>query len=241
LRDLATICLVVRALLGEDTLIAFSNLPKVAELSLKSERVLDVGGGRHVLPYATHVIDLEPFHSDLILDPIDNSSFRFSEDTWICHDVCGDPFPFADDYFDFSFCSHLLEDVRDPLKVCKELIRVSKSGYIEVPSRQREIFSKSRLFLLKMLFGKTPDIGFPHHRWFVEIKERKISFLAKNFHFYRDSRNYIKRSELRRKMTNQESAIFIFWEGDFEYEEIFDINEAEMIEFKNKTLKKLRN
>jgi len=221
-------------------LIADFNLPKVAEIASQSERVLDVGGGRHVLPYATHVIDLEPFHSDLILDPIDSSPLRFTEETWVCQDVCGDPFPFPDNFFDFSFCSHLLEDVRDPLKVCKELIRVSKSGYIEVPSRQREIYAKSRLFLLKLIFGNTPDIGFPHHRWFVEIDDDKISFIAKNFHFYRDGRNFIKRSEIGRKMTAKESVIFLFWEGDFEYEEKFYIDEEEMREFKNKTLKTLK-
>ena len=47
----------------------------------------------------------------------------------------------------------------------------------------------------------------------------------------------IKRSEIGRKMTEKESVIFLFWEGDFEYEEKFYIDEDEMREFKNKTLK----
>ena len=42
-------------------------------------------------------------------------------------------------------------------------------------------------------------------------------------------------------MTAKESVIFLFWEGDFEYEEKFYIDEEEMREFKNKTLKTLKN
>ncbi len=41
-------------------------------------------------------------------------------------------------------------------------------------------------------------------------------------------------------MTAKESVIFLFWEGDFEYEEKFYIDEEEMREFKNKTLKTLK-
>jgi hypothetical protein len=30
-------------------------------------------------------------------------------------------------------CSHTLEDIRDPLWVCSEMIRIGKAGYIELP------------------------------------------------------------------------------------------------------------
>ena len=57
-------------------------------------------------------------------------------------------------------CSHTLEDLRDPLWVCAELVRVAKAGYVEVPSRAAE---QSRGW-------EHPRIaGLSHHRWLIEI------------------------------------------------------------------------
>ena len=63
---------------------------------------------------------------------------HFTAATWIRQDICGGRWPFDDHFFDFAICSHTLEDVRDPLHVCAELMRVAKAGYIEVPSRVKE-------------------------------------------------------------------------------------------------------
>ncbi len=41
---------------------------------------------------------------------------------------------FKDHTFDFSFCSHMLEHVEDPEAALREIMRISKSGYIEVPN-----------------------------------------------------------------------------------------------------------
>src|SRR3954464_2717188 len=41
--------------------------------------------------------------------------------------------PFADGAFDYTICSNLLEHVPDPAGVVRELARVSRAGYIEVP------------------------------------------------------------------------------------------------------------
>src|SRR5947207_7389462 len=94
----------------------------------------------------------------------------FTENTWIQRDICAHtPFPFRDKEIDFVICSHTLEDVRDPLWVCSEMIRIARRGYIEVPSRPAE---SSR--------GVEPNqVGWSHHRWLVEISERHISFLMK--------------------------------------------------------------
>ena len=148
-----------------------SNLPKLREVGGQSARVLDAGGWYRPFNLATHVIDLNPYESrrvDDALDPEDDE--RFTADTWIVQDVCNSPWPFPDKTFDFVVCSHLLEDVRDPITVCRELCRVGKAGYIETPSRIREIFSKEKHFFSKYLLGNFPEIGFHHHRWFVEIE-----------------------------------------------------------------------
>ena len=225
-------------------MIAIKNLKKIKDLTVGMDRVLDLGGGRHPLPYATHVIDLSPFsqynHDQKLpsyrlesLDP--NFDPRFSEKTWIIHDVC------EDNFFDFCFCSHLLEDIRDPIKACKELIRVSKAGYIETPSRQREIFSKARFFRLKSLFGKIPQIGYYHHRWFVELIDNELIFTAKDGRIYMDNQRFIRRSELGRKMTADESSLYFFWQNDFKFREKFLSEDMhELSKFKMETLKKIK-
>ena len=45
------------------------------------------------------------------------------------------PLPFGDKEIDFFICSNTPEDLRAPLWVCSEMIRVAKRVYIEVPSR----------------------------------------------------------------------------------------------------------
>lgn len=41
---------------------------------------------------------------------------------------------FGDKEFDFVVASHILEHVNDPVSFCKELVRIGKRGYIEVPT-----------------------------------------------------------------------------------------------------------
>jgi len=45
-----------------------------------------------------------------------------------------DETPFKDKEFDFVVATHLAEHVPDPPKFCKELARIGKRGYIEVPT-----------------------------------------------------------------------------------------------------------
>ncbi len=62
------------------------------------------------------------------------------EDTWHLADICDrDPWPFADDQFDFAVCVTTLEDIRDPIGACRELSRVAKAGYVEVPTVEAEL------------------------------------------------------------------------------------------------------
>ena len=145
-----------------------SNLPLLRK-SAANARVLDIGGWYQPFNLATHVIDLCPYVTRRCHEAVDPEDVeRFAADTWVVADVCAPPWPYPDKFFDFVLCSHLLEDVRDPIAVCREINRVGKAGYIETPSRLREIFSKDRLFSLLLLRGSMPEVGFYHHRWFVE-------------------------------------------------------------------------
>jgi hypothetical protein len=220
-----------------------TNLPEVVDRALDSSRVLDVGGWYLPLNAATHVLDIHPLSTrGAALDP--QNEARFSAATWHIHDACCAPWPFPDKYFDFSFCSHLLEDVRDPIAVVRELSRVAKSGYVETPSREREIFAKDRWAALSARVGRPPEVGFYHHRWFVEAEGTHLRFLAKTSELLRDPRYYITRSSLGRKLSEAESGLGIFWDGEITADEtiIIDADDAraDLRRFRQTVLARLR-
>lgn len=70
--------------------------------------------------------------------------------------------PFRDKAFDYVVCSHVLEHLQDPQAFVKELTRVGKAGYIEVPSIYGE-----RLF------------GWNFHLWYCQLKKGALTFSPK--------------------------------------------------------------
>jgi hypothetical protein len=191
------------------------NLPHVLGKAI-SDRVLDVGGWSRPLNHATHVLDLNPYETRLREHALDiGSAERFSEKTWTRWDACRTPWPYPDKFFDFSFCSDTLQGLRDPIAVCNELVRVSKSGYIETASRLREIFVKNRFFFRKMMLGRIPQIGFPRHRWFVEIDHTHVRFTVKDHQIFLSREFFITRGDIGRKLTEDESRVFLFWSHKF--------------------------
>ena len=218
-----------------------SNLPTLRERARASVRVLDVGGWYQPFNLATHVIDLRPYDSRRVHDALDpGDAERFSAATWVVHDVCNAPWPFPDKSFDFVICSHLLEDVRDPIAVCRELCRIGRTGYIETPSRVREIYSKERRSLLKRLAGNVPEIGFRHHRWFVERAGTHLRFTAKTAALLEARRYYITRNDIGRKLSKQESGLALFWVGEFTFEEVFADIENDYSSFQRKAIGMLK-
>lgn len=223
-------------------MILMQNLPRVAEIAARSERVLDVGGWFQPFNLATHMIDIGSYETRRRAEALDpENAERFTADTWTVHDVCSPPWPFPDKFFDFSFCSHLLEDVRDPIAVCRELVRVSRAGYLETPSRAREIFTKARLFGLKASLGKMPEVGFHHHRWFCEVDGNHVRFIAKDQRILLDRRRFITRGELGRRMTEAESGCCLFWTDGFTFGEAFDVSDADLGRYKTETLRRLKS
>ena len=78
--------------------------------------------------------------------------------------VVGDGYtlPFKDKQFDYVICSHVLEHMRYPDRFAKELMRVGKAGYIEVPNIYGE-----RLF------------GWGFHLWHCEYKNKSLIMTPK--------------------------------------------------------------
>ncbi len=178
----------------------------LAELS-DDALVLDVGGWAKPFARADWVADLLPYATrGLYGDPVDPATERFTEDTWVQLDLCDrDPWPFADGQFDLAVCSHTLEDLRDPVGVCRELQRVAKAGYVEVPSRVEE-----------QTWGVHGDwVGWSHHHWLCTVDEAlpRIDFLFKP-HLLNGPGLHFPATFV--PATRTES---FFWEGSFGYGE----------------------
>jgi hypothetical protein len=148
-----------------------------------------------------------------------NEPERFSRETWIERDVCDrEPFPFSDRQIDFAICSHTLEDVRDPVWVCSELIRVAKAGYVEVPSRLEE-----------QSWGVNgPFVGWSHHRWLIDVSDETIEFVAKLHSIHHRPDQHFPPG-FWDGLTGNERVQTLWWETRFSYRErvILDPQESD--------------
>jgi SAM-dependent methyltransferase len=183
-------------------------LRRVLELP-DGARVLDVGGWAAPLNRADWVIDLMPYETRGALAPdgVGPGPARFTPETWVVADICArQPWPFADDFFDFAVCTFTLEDVRDPVRVCEEISRVARAGYVEVPS------------LLDELTWRNPEpsggpwVGHAHHRWLCTQADGELVFLSK-FHSLHARRRARVPPSWARQLSGRERVIALCWEG----------------------------
>jgi Methyltransferase domain len=215
------------------------HLASIFEHTRNLSRVLDVGGGYRPLNTATHILDIVPYRS-LEAGLSADEPIRFNPATYVVHDMCRKPWPFPDGFFDYSFCAHTLEDVRDPVGACEELMRVSHRGYIEVPSRLREVFHYKSGYLWRRLLGRPLRIGYGHHRWLCEAENGRdhgrLTFTVKPGTLAYSRNYFITRDEIGRDLTVQEANIAFFWRGCFDVCERVLVNagdtEADFIRFK---------
>ncbi|MBU5612487.1 class I SAM-dependent methyltransferase [Geomonas azotofigens] len=93
------------------------------------------------------------------------------------------PYPFADKYFDFLICSHVLEHLEDPVRTCSELSRIAKAGYIEVPYYSVDLYIRNNDPIHKWLCGYDPRkeiIHFIERNKFLEtMRPRQINILLR--------------------------------------------------------------
>jgi SAM-dependent methyltransferase len=185
------------------------NLDRVLASIPEDGRVLDIGGWAAPLNRADYVLDLMPYDTRGVRAP---GSFgpppeRFTEETWIQRDICDkDPYPFEDDFFDFVFCSQTLEDIRDPVWVAREMGRIGKAGYIDVPS------------VLDELCWSVPEMsgggwcGHLHHRWLITLEDDEMVFMHKPHSMHTEPRLRIP-PRWQRHLTDGDRGVGYFWEG----------------------------
>lgn len=182
-----------------------------------TDLVLDVGGWSCPFNRAQWVLDVEPYETRGFYRTLGGPASQgpakewFTRDTWVRRDICDrTPWPFVDRQFDFVVCSHTLEDVRDPLAVCAEIIRVGKRGYIEVPSRAWESCRG---------LERPRQAGLSHHRWLIEVHDATLTFLPKYHMINADSRFSLPASHAG--VLGPRGAIsWLWWEDRFACREV---------------------
>ena len=191
-----------------------------------NSRVLDVGGARYPWFRANYILDKRIY--DQKVGPIAFAGREekeyFSRDTWVSIDFYDLPWPFEDKFFDFSLCMGTLEDVRDPVVLCKEIQRVSKAGYISMPTRAAESqIGVSTHPASNQLYG------YFHHRWNVEIINTKLVFKQKTPLLYQHREYLID--------DYGQHTLNFFWDGDFIADEFYlGSHETALEELMNFTL-----
>jgi hypothetical protein len=186
-------------------------------------RVLDLGGWERVFPRANMVVDLLPYESRKYTDT--HLPEHFGKNDWIIADFCSPEFwnGIPDKSFDFITIGHTLEDIRDPLYVCSQIIRCGKAGYIEAPSKPRELSKTSASDIFS---------GYPHHRWIIEPKADLTGLIFKAKLSWAHYGDYLgdERRELLKDYFFQFDGYL--WDGSFSYVEHFckstlaEINDA---------------
>ncbi len=113
-------------------------------------KVIDIGGARD--PWCDEHVD-----AYVDIKPVSTSKHVFSGD--INDDNVWKRV--ARHRWDFSICTHTLEDIRRPEHVLSNLMKHSKAGYIAVPTKHSELSSiRSHLY-----------VGYCHHRWIFTLRD----------------------------------------------------------------------
>ena len=175
----------------------------------KKDLVVDIGSG-----------DKPFWRADVFVDKLSLGNVQRASNTRTIHDlgyfVDSDVshMPFKTGAFDFSFCSHLLEHVEDPGAVIREITRISRSGYMEIPNGIIETI-----------------IPFDSHLWFVFQDNKKLVFVRKSKKLHEVLLSNGKKYEATHSNIS-EPFIRLYWKKSIEYEIIDPYKESEKFQSK---------
>jgi hypothetical protein len=92
------------------------NVEKILGMLGENDVVLDIGAWAQPFNRANFVVDILPYDTRGIFGHSGPEPQHFNEDSWLIHDVSSNqPLPFQDKEIDFVICSHVLEDIRNPI------------------------------------------------------------------------------------------------------------------------------
>jgi hypothetical protein len=200
-----------------------SNVAMVLNKIGERDKVLDVGGWWKPFTRANYVVDYLSYETRGKGGNIGHLPERFDSSTWFQIDICNERLPFGDKELDFIYCGQTLEDIRDPLWVCKEMIRVGKQGYIEVPSIWIECQYDVDAGDLATLYP-----GYEKHRWLVMIEGDKLTFIPKQI--WLGLYNFVPREISEKYKTDQRIwTSYLLWTNKFQYSEMVFAGREEIL------------
>lgn len=170
----------------------------------KNDLVIDIGGGDKPFWRADVVLDKSSLGNEQRY-----SSFGVIRNIGFYIDSDITKTPFQNKTFDFSFCSHVLEHVQRPDLAIKEIIRISKGGYLEVPNG-----------IMEMIYP------YQSHLWFVFKVRDELIFIRKSKKIHQvlsvANSGYIYLAKLVKT-----PFINFYWKGTIKYKIIDELKPLE--------------
>ena len=152
-------------------------------------KVLDIGCGYSANEFATTICDvqdLSSFYKDRDFIKLENKKL-----------------PFQDNQFDFVIASHVMEHVEDIQLFVSELERVSKKGYVELPTKLED----------NLVFENKKD-----HLWHMDFDDVNFKLLiSKKIQFLEPVLTVSTIQKLRDQF-KKSLVLELYWEEKIDYE-----------------------
>jgi len=167
---------------------------KILEKNQNNWKILDIGCNLAAVEYAQTVADIKDF-SDFYKEK--NKKFILIQNKIL---------PFKDNEFDFVYASHVIEHVDDVSFFINELKRISKQGYIELPSLLEDN--------LVLSANSTED-----HKWIFKFDDvEKVLLVEKKKELIEPFITHGVLFETLRKNFRSSLVLELLWENEINYE-----------------------
>ncbi len=154
----------------------------------KDWQILDIGCGYSANEFATTICDVQDLSNFY-----KNKSFVKLENKKL---------PFNDDQFDFVIASHVMEHVEDLEFFIGELERISKKGYIELPTKLED----------NLVFENKKD-----HLWHMDFDDVNLKLLiSKKVQFFEPILTVSTIQKLRNNFKNS-FVLELYWENKIDF------------------------
>jgi len=153
-----------------------------------SWKILDIGCGYGASKYATTICDIQ------------NLSEFYKDKKFV--QLKEKKLPFLDKEFDFVIASHVLEHVHDIEFFISELERVSKKGFIEVPTKLED----------NLVFENKKD-----HLWHMDFDDVGNKLLIENKKQYFEPVLTVSTIKNLNKIFRKSLVIELLWESKIDY------------------------
>ena len=165
---------------------------KILEKNHNNWNILDIGCNRDAVKFAQTVadaVDFSNFYKDIKFILINSKDL-----------------PFKDNEFDFVYASHVIEHVDDVSYFIKEIQRISKLGYIELPSMLED----------NMILS---DNSTKDHKWFFQFDDvNKILQVEKKKQLIEPFLTHGLLFSSFRKNFRSSLVLELLWEKEINYE-----------------------